>query len=87
MKRALQVIFGMSLFGSLFSGILSYQELFGASAMACPAPGAPGTLFGYPACIYGFVMFVIITATAAAGLWSARGRTDASETAVHHART
>lgn len=66
--RALQVIFGLSLFGSLFSGFLSWQELFGASAMSCPAPGAPGTVLGWPACVYGFFMFLMLTALAAAGL-------------------
>ena len=81
MKRALQVIFGLSLFGSLFSGLLSYQELFGSSALACPAPGAAGTLFGYPACIYGFAMFAAITITAAVGL-QLRSDTDA-EPAAH----
>ena len=80
MKRALQVIFGLSLFGSLFSGILSYQELFGSSALACPAPGAAGTLFGYPACIYGFAMFAVITITAAVGL-QARSDADAEPAA------
>jgi uncharacterized membrane protein len=75
-KRALQVIFGLSLFGSFFSGILTYQELFGASAIACPAPGAAGTVLGYPACVYGFAMFVVITITAAIGLRAAREDAD-----------
>jgi hypothetical protein len=52
----------------LFSGYLSYQEVFGVTAMSCPAPGAPGTVFGYPACVYGFFMFLGIAVLAAAGL-------------------
>ncbi len=60
MRRALQIAFVLSLCGAAFSGVLSYQELFGASALACPAPGAPGTIFGYPACVYGFFMFVVL---------------------------
>ncbi len=52
MKRALQVILGVSLFGACFSGVLSYRELFGTLAVSCPAPGAAGTVFGYPACVY-----------------------------------
>ncbi|HEX6050566.1 MAG TPA: hypothetical protein VFZ21_14905, partial [Gemmatimonadaceae bacterium] len=58
--RALQVILGLSLFGTAFSGVLTYQELFGASALSCPAPGAPGTVFGYPACVYGFFLYAAI---------------------------
>jgi uncharacterized membrane protein len=68
MKRALQVIFAIALFGLLFSGVLTYQELFGASAYQCPAPGTPGTVFGYPACVYGFFMYLAITITAGVGL-------------------
>jgi hypothetical protein len=72
MKRALQVIIGISLFGVVFSGVLSYRELFGAPSLSCPAPGAPGTVFGYPACVYGFFMYLLISAIAAVGLLSAR---------------
>ena len=66
--RALQVILGLSLFGMIFSGVLTYRELFGASAMSCPAPGAPGTVFGYPACVYGFFTYLAVAIVAAAGL-------------------
>jgi hypothetical protein len=43
MKRALQIILGIALVGVVFSGTLSYQELFGGSAEQCPAPGPTGT--------------------------------------------
>ena len=72
MKRALQVILGVSLFGVAFSGVLSYQEIFANTAVSCPAPGAPGTVLGYPACVYGFFMYLFVAATAALGLLSAR---------------
>jgi len=72
MRRALQVILAISGFGLIFSGVLTYHELFGQSAFTCPAPGAPGTVFGYPACVYGFFMYLIITATAISGLVSNR---------------
>lgn len=65
---ALKAILGLSLFGTAFSGFLTYQELFGASAMSCPAPGAPGTVFGYPACVYGFFMFAAIAIVAGLGV-------------------
>lgn len=68
-RRALQIVFGLSVAGTLFSGTLSYRELIGAAAMACPSPGAPGTIFGYPACVYGFFMFLVITVVAGAGLF------------------
>lgn len=72
--RALQVILVVSLFGAAFSGVLTYREIFGASAVACPAPGAPGTVFGYPACVYGFFMYVAIATISAVGLRGARAR-------------
>ena len=68
MRRALRIAFVLSLCGAAFSGVLSYQELFGASALACPAPGAPGTIFGYPACVYGFFMFVVLAVVTGWGL-------------------
>ena len=72
MKRALQIILFISLFGLGFSGMLTYREMFGASALACPSPGAPGTVFGYPACVYGFFMYLVIAGTAAGGLLAGR---------------
>lgn len=70
-KRALQVILAISVFGLMFSGVLSYREVFGAAA-ACPAPGAAGTVFGYPACVYGFFMYLALCIVAAAGLRAER---------------
>jgi hypothetical protein len=71
-RRALQTIFGIALFGLCFSGVLSYQELFGGSALSCPSPGKPGTVFGYPACVYGFFMYLVITLVAGLGLRGSR---------------
>jgi uncharacterized membrane protein len=67
-RRALQAVFGISMFGTAFSGVLTYRELFGGSALACPAPGAPGTVFGYPACVYGFFMYLTMAVIAGLGL-------------------
>lgn len=58
--QSLKIILGISLFGVAFSGVLTYKEFFGHVGLSCPAPGAPGTLFGYPACVYGFFMYVAI---------------------------
>jgi uncharacterized membrane protein len=67
MKKALQLILVFALAGLAFSGVLTYREMF-ASAATCPSPGAPGTIFGYPACVYGFFMYLAITVIAIAGL-------------------
>jgi hypothetical protein len=68
MWRALQVSFLLGVAGTLFSGVLSYRELFGQPALSCPSPGAPGTLLGYPACVYGFFVFLALTVVAGLGL-------------------
>lgn len=73
MQGALRTAFALSMAGVVFSGVLTYQELFGTSGLSCPAPGAPGTILGYPACVYGCVMFVAIAVISGIGLM----RTDA----------
>ena len=61
MKRALQLILGVSFFGVVFSGVLSWQEVFMTStAAACPSPG----------CVYGFFVYVLIASIAFWGLLS-----------------
>lgn len=67
-RNALRVIAVLSLGGILFSAYLSVQELFGAAALSCPAPGAPGTVLGYPACVYGLVMYLAVFIVALLGL-------------------
>lgn len=71
-QRALQIILAVAVFGVVFSGVLTYRELFGSGAATCPSPGAPGTVFGYPACVYGFFMYLLITGLAVAGLRARR---------------
>ena len=45
------------------------RELFGPpGAAACPSVGASGTMFGAPACVYGFFMYLAIAAIAAIAL-------------------
>lgn len=84
--RALRLILGLSLFGTLFSGTLTYRELFGASALSCPAPGAPGTVLGYPACVYGFFMYLAIVAMATAGLRGAAKNSRLTSTGIPSGR-
>lgn len=71
-KRALQIIMVISWVGVVFSGTLTYQEFFDDAALSCPAPGAPGTVLGYPACVYGFFMYVLLAGIAWLGLRSFR---------------
>jgi uncharacterized membrane protein len=72
MKRALQLILVIGVVGAAFSGTLTYREFFGASAASCPALGTAGTVFGYPACVYGFFMYLIVVAVAIWGLVAGR---------------
>lgn len=72
-RTALKIVFGLSLLGTAFSGTLSYLELFCNVASSCPAIAPAGTpLLGYPACVYGFGMFVILTLVSGYGLWGKR---------------
>jgi uncharacterized membrane protein len=72
-KRVLWAILIISLCGVAFSGVLSYRELLGGAAR-CPAPDAPGTVFGYPACVYGFFIYLIVAVLAVRGLDAERRR-------------
>jgi uncharacterized membrane protein len=67
-RNALRVIFWIGLFGLAFSGYLSYNELFAPGAASCPSVGTPGTVLGYPACVYGFFMYAAIVVIAGLGL-------------------
>jgi uncharacterized membrane protein len=74
MKPALLVILLLGIGGLAFSGYLTYGELFAETAASCPSPGAPGTVLGYPACVYGFFMYLAIVIAAAVGLARTRTR-------------
>ena len=71
-RRALQIILVISLVGVGFSGTLTYTEFFGHAATQCPAPGAPGTVLGYPACVYGLFMYLAVALVAWTGLRAER---------------
>jgi hypothetical protein len=58
-KKALNIIFWISLVGLLFSGYLSITELGTLSAGTCSAVGCQAIL-GLPTCLYGFMMYLII---------------------------
>ena len=62
--KALKMIAGISVLGILFSGYLSYSELFSGKCLlgSCPFVAS------IPACVYGLVMYVIVLAIALLGL-------------------
>lgn len=65
-KTALKSIMYLSIAGMLFSGYLSYGELF---AKVC-ALGTCTAVGGVPACVYGFVMYAIVFIISMLGLKS-----------------
>ena len=67
LRRMLWIVFVFSLAGVAFSATLSYREFTGAVA-SCPAAGAPGTIFGLPACVYGLGMYVLLAVLSGFGL-------------------
>jgi hypothetical protein len=67
-RGALKAVLGIAVVGVVFSGTLTYRELAGAGG-GCQV-GAPGTILGYPACIYGLGMYLVLVAVAAFGLRS-----------------
>ena len=73
LRRTLWIVFGISLAGVAFSGTLTYLEIRGA-ASSCPAVGAPGTIFGQPACVYGLAMYTILAGVSGFGLYRTRPR-------------
>ncbi|OGK14811.1 hypothetical protein A3C98_00260 [Candidatus Roizmanbacteria bacterium RIFCSPHIGHO2_02_FULL_37_15] len=68
-KKALKLVFIFSIAGVLFSGYLSYMELWGSgcnnSFVQC---GSDFSLFNLPACVYGFFMYLTISVISLLGL-------------------
>ena len=65
-QTALKILFGVSVIGLLFSGYLSYSEIF---KQTC-AFGGCTSVFSVPACVYGFFMYLIILIVSGLGLKS-----------------
>ena len=66
-KSALKAILVISIAGMLFSGYLSYSELF---ANSCALGGGCSTVVGIPSCVYGFVMYFVVFTISVLGLKS-----------------
>ncbi len=63
-KTALKAILGISVVGMLFSGYLSYSELFAGQC----AVGGCSALLGLPTCVYGFMMYLLVGVLSSFGL-------------------
>lgn len=63
-KISLFIIMIISLGGLIFSGYLSYGELFNKSCYI----GGCSTVANIPACVYGFVMYLVVFLVSIAGL-------------------
>lgn len=61
---SLKIIIVISILGMLFSGYLSYSELF---ASTCPLGGC-ASVAKIPACVYGFFMYLVVFLVSLLGL-------------------
>jgi uncharacterized membrane protein len=70
-KLSLKIILGIAIAGILFSGYLSYTELFaGFCGAAKLGMGACTNVARIPACVYGFVMYTAVLIISILGLTS-----------------
>ncbi len=67
-QTALKVILILSIAGLLFSGYLSYTELFQKLAGYCYSATCSQEISGIPVCVYGFFMYLIIFVLTVLGL-------------------
>ncbi|MDP2925845.1 MAG: hypothetical protein Q8N99_05730 [Nanoarchaeota archaeon] len=66
-QTSLKIIVWISIAGILFSGYLSYFELF---VKVCPLGSGCQNLFGLPVCVYGLIMYLLVFVIAIFGLRS-----------------
>lgn len=68
-ELALKIIIWISVAGMLFSGYLSYGELFAQTCYASElGMGSCRAVVGIPACVYGFFMYLIVFIVGILGL-------------------
>jgi uncharacterized membrane protein len=65
-RLALKIVFLISIAGLLFSGYLSFSELF---RKTCPLGGC-SYMLGLPVCVYGFIMYLAVFIISLLGLTS-----------------
>ena len=58
-QTALKALFWVSLAGALFSGYLSYTEIFQQVCGLGALGTCSTTVFSVPSCVYGLVMYLI----------------------------
>jgi uncharacterized membrane protein len=68
-QTALKTLFWISLAGVLFSGYLSYTEIF---QQVCVLGTCSTTVFAVPSCAYGFVMYAAGLIISVMGIKSGR---------------
>lgn len=68
-RTALTIILIIAICGLLFSGYLSYGELFADGCKLGCSARDKGKLLGVPVCVYGFTMYSVIFVTTLAGLY------------------
>lgn len=83
LRHMLWIVFGISVAGVVFSATLSYHDLT-SRLVSCPAVGAPGTIFGIPACVFGLLMFSLLALVSGFALIRSGG---AAEIRVRAAKT
>jgi len=64
---ALKAIFWVSLAGMLFSGYLSYTEIF---QQVCALGACSTSILTIPSCVYGFVAYLVVFVISIFGLKS-----------------
>ena len=70
-QTALKTILIISILGMLFSGYLSYGELIAKSCYSSQlGMGSCTVVAGIPACVYGFVMYLVVFVISVIGLRS-----------------
>lgn len=70
-QTSLKIILYIAIAGMLFSGYLSYAELFAGYCGATQlGMGACTSVLQIPACVYGFVMYAIVLVISILGLKS-----------------
>jgi hypothetical protein len=67
-QTALKVILIISIAGLLFSGYLSYLEIFISSTAFCPSGTCSQKIASIPVCVYGFIMYLLVFIISILGL-------------------
>jgi len=84
-KTALKTVLVIAITGMLFSGYLSYMELFHPNGCSdaivhCSVGEKPAVNLGtLPACVYGFIMYAVVLVVAAPVHKGKKGKADKNE--------